>query len=192
MLAHVERLPDGRYLNVAQSVEHPQFPPRETESIVRMEAKISGQIVGPTPDNQPGKCRVIQVADGDLKGWIPKSVIGFVATKSIPSSFKRLDGILKGMEQKTVSNVIALAEGKAELATTPNAAQPQQGAITVPPIVQAVPSVVARREIPKAAPTLLGRIRALLDWWSPWMITFLFAMKIFRLLKPRQRGVEYI
>ncbi|TPX72739.1 hypothetical protein SpCBS45565_g00172 [Spizellomyces sp. 'palustris'] len=202
VLAHVERLPDGRYLNVAQSVEHPDCPPRDAENIVRMEAKISGQVVGPTLDNQPGMCRVVQVADGDLKGWIPKSVIGFIATKSVPNSFKKLDTILKVLEQKTVSTVLALAEGTADVVAQRKDEKSSEievdgdvavGSVTdlpTPSAAAATSVTMVRRSVPKPRASLLSRIRTILDWWSPYMVTILFILKMHRLIKAKKQ-LEY-
>ncbi|KAI9207794.1 uncharacterized protein BJ171DRAFT_491497 [Polychytrium aggregatum] len=104
VLAHVEDLGDGRYLNVTQSTEHDGFP--DQAGIIRMHCQIAGQIVGPVdatemmargfvpPSVGEKMCKVIQVADGNLKGWIPASVISFVATQAVPMSIKTLNKIL--------------------------------------------------------------------------------------------------
>ncbi|KAJ3021804.1 hypothetical protein HKX48_007686 [Thoreauomyces humboldtii] len=181
VLAHVERLADGRYLNVAQSVEHARFPPRELEGIVRMEAKISGQVVGPTLDNRPGMCRVVQVADGDLKGWIPKSVIGFIATKSMPNSFKKLDGILKEAEQQSESVVIARAEAEEDEFGPDSADLTSPTAIlaSLPVTTFTSPSVAQQRRYP-AARRLVRRLRAVLDWWNPFLVTLFLFLKAYQ------------
>lgn len=57
----------GRYLNVTQSIEHKDYPVNDASSTVRMNAKIAGQIIGPSLDGDPNHCSIIQVADGDLK-----------------------------------------------------------------------------------------------------------------------------
>jgi len=103
VLGYVATLSDGRYLNVTRSIVHDGFPPRDKEGVVRMDAKIAGQVVGPHPDGIEGMCRVVQVADGDLKGWIPQSVIGWVSTKAVPYSFKTLNKVLSKEEKKTDS-----------------------------------------------------------------------------------------
>lgn len=78
-LAHISKLPDGRYINVTKSVAHPNCPENAAQGLVRMEAGIAGQLISPLYDSTgrvvPGKCKVVQIADGDLKGWIPASVI---------------------------------------------------------------------------------------------------------------------
>ncbi|KAI8824563.1 uncharacterized protein EV422DRAFT_325446 [Fimicolochytrium jonesii] len=189
-LAHVEQLPDGRYLNIAQSISHPRYPPRDAEGIVRMDAKISGQIIGPSPDCTDGSmCRVVQVADADLKGWIPKSVIGFVATKSLPNSFKKLDSILRITEQRTVSEVITLAESDESQPPHPSLTQPLPD-LPIPTSVSTTPSA-AYLPVVAAAPaarrrTLWTKLRNVLDWWNPYLIFFYFLLKAYKLATGRK------
>ncbi|TPX58941.1 hypothetical protein PhCBS80983_g02758 [Powellomyces hirtus] len=185
ILAHVERLSDGRYLNVAQSVEHSRYPPREAEGIVRMEAKISGQIVGPTLDNKPGKCRVIQVNDGDLKGWIPKSVIGFIATKSIPNSFKKLDSILRELDQITVSGMIAKAESDDEISDEPTPGTPFTPTMNNLMPLTVITSPSAYQKSYPAARRLVRRLRAFLDWWNPFLVTLYIFAKTYNAARRR-------
>ncbi|KAJ1568027.1 hypothetical protein HK096_007749 [Nowakowskiella sp. JEL0078] len=75
-----------------------------------MEAKIAGQIVVPSPSGEKGMCRIVQIADGDLKGSIPSRVISFVATQSVPQSFKALDKALVVVKQVNVSQALLNAE----------------------------------------------------------------------------------
>ncbi|RKO92573.1 hypothetical protein BDK51DRAFT_31819, partial [Blyttiomyces helicus] len=193
VLSHVERLPDGRYLNVTQSIEHSGLPPRDAEGIVRMDAKIAGQIVGPSLDGNPGKCRVIQVADGDLRGWIPKSVIGFIATKAVPLSFKTLDRIVSELPKATESAAILLAEssdtskGKAAAAAAVAAfRRPSLSIVTSPTAPSAATAGVVARRSGSSTPSFLTRIRRVLEWWSPFMITVLFAMRAWKEIKLRR------
>lgn len=74
VLGIIKELNDGRYFNVTASIEHPLMPERTKEKIVRMEMAVAGQIIGPEP-GQPNKCRLVQLMDADLKGWIPDKVI---------------------------------------------------------------------------------------------------------------------
>jgi hypothetical protein len=74
VLGTIKELDDGRYFNVTASVEHSLMPERTKEKIVRMEMAVAGQIIGPEP-GQPNKCRLVQLMDADLKGWIPDKVI---------------------------------------------------------------------------------------------------------------------
>ncbi|KAF9909657.1 hypothetical protein EC991_008315, partial [Linnemannia zychae] len=74
VLGTIKELDDGRYFNVTSSVEHSLMPERTKDKIVRMEMAVAGQIIGPEP-GQPNKCRLVQIMDADLKGWIPEKVI---------------------------------------------------------------------------------------------------------------------
>ncbi|KAJ3032901.1 hypothetical protein HDV00_006990 [Rhizophlyctis rosea] len=219
VLSYVTRLTDNRYLNVTRSTTHPSYPPRDAEGIIRMEAKIAGQLVSPSPSATPGTCRVVQVADGDLKGWIPKSVIGFIATKATPQSFKSLNMILCRLPQTNVSQAILEAEADesggegsssvgeeengrggedwaavSEIRTT---AAPVVESRVVSPPVRASPALappppaltVARR-----TPSLgvLGRIRTWLEWLQPWFITVLFVMKVWARYKRWREGRKLV
>jgi hypothetical protein len=77
--AIVQTLPNGDYLNVTRSISHPAHP--ENTGIVRMHCIIGGQVVSRIDDK---RCRIVQIVDGDLKGWIPGSVLSYIATKAIP------------------------------------------------------------------------------------------------------------
>lgn len=74
VLGTVKDLGEGRYMNVTTSVEHALMPERVKEKFVRMETAVAGQMVGPEPGH-PDKCRLIQILDTDLKGWIPEKLI---------------------------------------------------------------------------------------------------------------------
>ncbi|KAJ2873364.1 hypothetical protein FB639_004220, partial [Coemansia asiatica] len=86
------------FLNVSQSIVDERMPERDSEGIVRMEAGIAGQLITRATDvdrMQNGLqgehwCKVVQIADGDLKGWIPKSVIKFIATQALPRSLTKV------------------------------------------------------------------------------------------------------
>ncbi|KAJ2359144.1 hypothetical protein GGF43_000310 [Coemansia sp. RSA 2618] len=86
------------YLNVSKSIEDARVPEGSTRGVVRMEAGIAGQLVTRVDQGERQQlglqgehwCRVVQIADGDLKGWIPKSVIKFIATQALPRSLKKV------------------------------------------------------------------------------------------------------
>ncbi|TPX31770.1 hypothetical protein SmJEL517_g04972 [Synchytrium microbalum] len=107
VLAYVGKLKDGRYINVTKSVPH-EGVPALTNGTIRMEVKIAGQVVGPSP-TRPGHCRITQVADGDLKGWLPKSVVSFVATKAVPGGFVTLNKMMKALQPKQTSTTLDMA-----------------------------------------------------------------------------------
>ncbi|KAJ1839817.1 hypothetical protein LPJ73_006630, partial [Coemansia sp. RSA 2703] len=86
------------YMNVSQSIVDDRVPERDAEGIVRMEAGLAGQLVTQATLEDKMRlglqgdqwCRVVQIADGDLKGWIPKSVIKFIATQALPRSLTKV------------------------------------------------------------------------------------------------------
>ncbi|TPX40642.1 hypothetical protein SeMB42_g05558 [Synchytrium endobioticum] len=111
VLAYVGKLPDGRYINVTKSVEHDAVPPFDNTpaNTIRMQVKIAGQIVAPAPD-KPGFTWIVQIADGDLKGWLPKSVVSFVATKAVPAGFIALQNMMRNIPRKETSYTIEMAD----------------------------------------------------------------------------------
>ncbi|KAJ2783987.1 hypothetical protein H4R18_001379 [Coemansia javaensis] len=103
LLSHLARArtADGRpaLLNVSQSAVDPRVPENTAAGIVRMEAGIAGQLVAAAPPDDLRRlglpaagpwCKVVQIADGDLKGWIPKSVVKFIATQALPRSLAKV------------------------------------------------------------------------------------------------------
>ncbi|KAF9294130.1 hypothetical protein BGZ88_004406 [Linnemannia elongata] len=109
VLGTIKELDDGRYFNVTSSVEHSLMPERTKEKIVRMEMAVAGQIIGPEP-GQPNKCRLVQLMDADLKGWIPDKVIQLVSTKAVPEGIRNVNKMIPGMapyqESKALEKVI--------------------------------------------------------------------------------------
>jgi hypothetical protein len=73
LLSHVRKLSTTRFLAVTTSVNHPSVP--EVPGVVRMWADCAGQICEKILVGGVEKTRVLQIADGDPRGWIPKSVI---------------------------------------------------------------------------------------------------------------------
>ncbi|KAJ3192994.1 hypothetical protein HK101_005612 [Irineochytrium annulatum] len=112
VVGFVNRLPDGRYLNVTQSIESsPKFTPRAGS--VTMKAALAGQIVGPDPAGRERMCKVVQIMDGDLGGWLPKSLVAMITTQAMPLSLRRVNKMLrKNPNHKTSSVFIEQAEGK--------------------------------------------------------------------------------
>ncbi|KAF9141404.1 hypothetical protein BG015_001303 [Linnemannia schmuckeri] len=109
VLGMIKELDDGRYFNVTSSVEHALMPERTKEKIVRMEMAVAGQIIGPEP-GQPNKCRLVQVMDADLKGWIPDKIIQLVSTKAVPEGIRNVNKIIPEIkpyqESKALERVI--------------------------------------------------------------------------------------
>ncbi|KAI9228523.1 MAG: hypothetical protein DHS80DRAFT_30745 [Piptocephalis tieghemiana] len=98
LLSHIRRLSvreGGGLLGVTRSTTHPDCPADPTGKVVRMYAGVAGQWIRPVKDSNTGKakkdaCMVLQLVEGDLKGWIPGSVVKYVATKAIPQGFIKL------------------------------------------------------------------------------------------------------
>ncbi|KAJ2452262.1 hypothetical protein EV183_003051 [Coemansia sp. RSA 2336] len=96
-LAKVQASDGPGYLNVSQSIEDTRVPEYKQAGIVRMEAGIAGQLITGVTEQEREQlglangpwCKVVQIADGDLKGWIPKSVIKFIATQALPRSLTK-------------------------------------------------------------------------------------------------------
>ncbi|KAJ1667643.1 hypothetical protein IW140_001301 [Coemansia sp. RSA 1813] len=103
------------YLNVSQSVEDSRIPEDTAHGIVRMEAGIAGQLITDALQEDKARlgldgdkwCKVVQIADGDLKGWIPSSVLKFIATQALPRSLTKVCGQLAAMPLSTESQLLA-------------------------------------------------------------------------------------
>jgi hypothetical protein len=83
------------YVNVTQSIDFTAMPERTAEGIVRMHVGVSGQMVSMAQDKK--RSLIWQLADGDPRGWIPTSVVNFVATQAVPRSFAKLDRIVASL-----------------------------------------------------------------------------------------------
>ncbi len=97
--ATIRNLGHERYLMISKSIEHPSYPP--VGDCIRMHANCIGQLFLPLGKD---RCQIIQLADTDMKGWIPKSVVGFVATKAIPRAFSKITDALLAEPLKTTSD----------------------------------------------------------------------------------------
>ncbi|KAJ2510552.1 hypothetical protein GGI11_005445 [Coemansia sp. RSA 2049] len=124
--------PRGRgFLNVSQSIEDSRIPENTAAGLVRMEAGIAGQLVTEASREDRERlglvgdrwCRVVQIADGDLKGWIPTSVLKFVATQALPRSLNKVCAQLAAMpvaaESQLLARLAAQAGGKKAAASPP-------------------------------------------------------------------------
>lgn len=108
----------NEYVIVTKSTTHPKAPVRDAEGVIRMEAKIAAQLVRKVPEHMMSVlgpdaenwCEIIQVADGDPKGWIPSSVMKFVSATALPASMRRLNELLKRLPKRTTSEIM-LARG---------------------------------------------------------------------------------
>lgn len=94
-------------VNVSKSVEWQDAP--EKEGVIRMHAGVTGQILFEPlvrlTNTQHGlvecspklmsifggeQCEIIQVADGDPMGWVPSSVVQYLAFNVVPKTFRNL------------------------------------------------------------------------------------------------------
>ncbi|GET01696.1 serine/threonine protein kinase [Rhizophagus clarus] len=104
-IGYSTQLEDGRMVMVNKSIEHKLCP--EKPGIVRIEAGCAGVVVAPIKD-QPNKCFVVQIADANPKGWIPRSVITLVSTRELPASVKKLNKLLSKMPRQSVSKMLTI------------------------------------------------------------------------------------
>ncbi|KAI8815504.1 hypothetical protein BJ742DRAFT_670713 [Cladochytrium replicatum] len=130
---------------------HPKYTARKGD--VRMELHVGGQIVSPDPAGREGFCRVVQIMDGDLKGWLPASVVSLVTTQAMPAAMGKVNSILrKKTEKLTESALIKFVEDELKKAGTvaPVALKPTAHAEAAP---AATPSPAAPVSTLPAAPT---------------------------------------
>ncbi|KAI8910124.1 hypothetical protein EDD86DRAFT_246523 [Gorgonomyces haynaldii] len=115
VLAFINRTKDGRLVNVTKSIDdHPDFV--QPDGDVRMLANIAGLVIEKHPSGDPKRCRCIQIVDGDLGGWLPKSVVSMVTTQAFPISMRRVNKTLRKTENpRSVSQLIEKAVGKIEI-----------------------------------------------------------------------------
>ncbi|KAJ2633778.1 hypothetical protein H4R22_000204 [Coemansia sp. RSA 1290] len=130
LLSHLAKVQaNGRpgYLNVSQSVEDARVPEYKQAGIVRMEAGIAGQLITDVTEREREQlglasgswCKVVQIADGDLRGWIPKSVIKFIATQALPRSLTKVCKQLTLMTPNSESQLLAGSQTLANSAPRP-------------------------------------------------------------------------
>lgn len=100
------------FLNVTSSIpSHPLYISDAGD--VRMLAHIAGTLVEPHP-TVDGACIVTQIVDGDLQGWLPKSVVSLITTQAFPISLAKAHKWLKNNkrnESPPVSRLIKAAVG---------------------------------------------------------------------------------
>ncbi|KAG0250866.1 hypothetical protein DFQ27_009172 [Actinomortierella ambigua] len=124
VLATVKEIGDNNstYCNITTSIEHPSMPERTKDKIVRMETAIAGQIIGPIQD-QPTKCRLIQIIDADLKGSIPQRLIQLVSTKAVPEGIRNINARLPTLKAYPKSKTIEIVtEARKMLESAANSA----------------------------------------------------------------------
>ncbi|KAG0057110.1 START domain-containing protein 10 [Gryganskiella cystojenkinii] len=116
VLGTIKELKNGQLFMVNASVQHASMPERIKEKIVRMETAVAGHII--TPEG-PSSCRLVQVLDADLKGWIPDKVIQMVSTKAVPDGLRAVNALIPKVTSYSVSKSLAkAAKDQMELETT--------------------------------------------------------------------------
>ncbi|KAJ1811679.1 hypothetical protein LPJ56_005749, partial [Coemansia sp. RSA 2599] len=138
------------YLNVSQSTVDERVPEKDALGIVRMEAGIAGQLITHASNDDRVRhglegeqwCRVVQIADGDLKGWIPKSVIKFIATQALPRSLTKVCKQLSQLPPRPHSQLVRRTSEK-----------PRKSAETTISAMSAMPATAASTAISTAIST---------------------------------------
>ena len=112
VISFVDELRPHNFLNVTSSIPtHASYISDVGD--VRMLAHIAGTLVQPHPSVE-GACLVTQVVDGDLQGWLPKSVVSLITTQAFPISLAKAHKWLKNNkrnENPPVSTLIKAATG---------------------------------------------------------------------------------
>ncbi|KAF9418555.1 START domain-containing protein 10, partial [Entomortierella beljakovae] len=90
---------------VNASIEHPSMPERVKEGFVRMETVVAGHII--IPDGDGSRCKLTQIFDADLKGWIPDKVIQVVSTKAVPDGLRAINKLIPNVAPYTESKVLS-------------------------------------------------------------------------------------
>ncbi|ORX82036.1 Bet v1-like protein [Basidiobolus meristosporus CBS 931.73] len=112
LFSTMKKLEDGKYILVGKSMDHKKCPVKK--GVLRMDVSFLGMCVFAEPEDD-SKCRVVFVADGDPKGWVPKNIVKFVATNAMPLSLRNLStslGAMPPIEYKLVSNLNRLTDHK--------------------------------------------------------------------------------
>jgi hypothetical protein len=82
-----KQLPDGTFVIVSSSIEHPQK--KERSGYVRGHLHASGYFLKPKGD----QCELTYIIRSDPKGWIPGWVIS-MANKQLPENFKLIEKVV--------------------------------------------------------------------------------------------------
>ncbi|KAJ2509279.1 hypothetical protein IWW47_000081 [Coemansia sp. RSA 2052] len=200
---------DG-FLNVSQSIEDSRIPEKQAEGIVRMEATLAGQLVTNVSRDDRARfglegdnwSKVVQIADGDMKGWIPKSVIKFVATQALPRSLTKVCRLLAAIPSTRESLLLLRPPTEAGLSfSSGDAEKPALSARAViaspasvalppspsPPSVAAPPPPPSTRAVVRVGrATWMGWTRVILRYATPAVIAALTSL-VFHFYMRRRR-----
>ena len=124
------------------------------------------------------------------RGWIPASLISFLATKAVPSSFQKLNKMLSTLSPTSESKFIKDIDTKGAYQYVPGAVDHIEAADAgVQVVTKAAPShtgVIAKihtAPVIKRQRSILETIRYILEVLTPWMVAFLFGKTVFDLFK---------
>ncbi|KAF9983225.1 START domain-containing protein 10 [Mortierella antarctica] len=124
VLGTIKDLGDKGLFMVNASCGHASMPERVKEKIVRMETAVAGHIIVPLEDD-PKRCRLTQILDADLKGWIPDRVIQMVSTKAVPDGLRAVNALIPKTAPYFESKVLAIAsQAKLQVESTLNEPRP--------------------------------------------------------------------
>jgi hypothetical protein len=90
LFSYIEKIENGGILNVSTRYDHESMPSRESEGIVRAYAGIAGQIFRRHP-TMPGKTVMVQIADVDIRGTLPKTIVKIVTETVLPNTVAALN-----------------------------------------------------------------------------------------------------
>ncbi|KAF9963621.1 START domain-containing protein 10 [Mortierella alpina] len=108
VLGAIKDLGEKGLFMVNASCEHASMPERAKEKIVRMETTVAGHIIVPL-EGDPMRCRLTQILDADLKGWIPDKVIQMVSTKAVPDGLRAVNALIPKTTPYLESKILAIA-----------------------------------------------------------------------------------
>ncbi|KAF9285908.1 hypothetical protein BGZ68_003393 [Mortierella alpina] len=124
VLGTIKDLGEKGLFMVNASCEHASMPERVKEKIVRMETTVAGHIIVPL-EGDPKRCKLTQILDADLKGWIPDKVIQMVSTKAVPDGLRAVNALIPKTAPYFESKVLAIAaQAKLQAESTLNEPRP--------------------------------------------------------------------
>ncbi|KAJ3364944.1 hypothetical protein GGF32_000601 [Allomyces javanicus] len=163
LLSHWRRLSPSTLLACTTSVDHANVP--EAPGVVRMWAECAGQLCERVVVNGVEKTRVLQIADGDPKGWVPKSILTMVATKALPDSFIKVNRLVAQLPHAQTSRYFPAPppkKGKGKKGKKANTA----AALPAPPPPAPAVKTVESPATPLVTAPVPVAVRT--SWLAPW------------------------
>ncbi|KAF9901432.1 START domain-containing protein 10 [Linnemannia zychae] len=108
---------------VNASIEYAGMPERVKEKIVRMQTAVAGHILTPLDGD---RCKLTQIVDADMKGWIPDKVIQMVSTKAVPDGLRAVNKLMPKIDPYQDSKVLTKA-AKAQMEIDATLIEPRNG-----------------------------------------------------------------